>query len=330
MTHFYSQISGWGKYVPEKVITNQDLEKMINTSNEWIIQRTGIEERRIAAAHETTATMATSAAQQALVVAGLAPTDLDLIVVSSSSPDYFVPAVSSTIQAMLGANCPAFTVVTGCTGFVYGLVTAHQFIANGTFKRILIIGVELISRFIDWQDRNTCVLFGDGAGAVVLTPSSTPRGVLAFDLGSNGELGHHLILEGGGAANPMSHEMIDRGQNYLKMNGREVFKFATRILSESTRAILAKANLSPAEISLLIPHQANARIIETAARTMAFDPAKIFINLHKYGNTSAASIPIALVEAVEAGRIKPDDKIALVSFGAGLTWASAVVQWGAA
>jgi 3-oxoacyl-[acyl-carrier-protein] synthase-3 len=292
------------------------------------MQRTGIAERRVAAAHETTATMAVAAAHQALAEAQLTPADLDLIIVATSSPDYFVPAISSVVQAMLEATCPAFTISTGCTGFVYGLVTAHQYIATGAFQSILLIGVELPSRFLNWQDRNTCVLFGDGAGAVVLTPSATPRGVLAFDLGSDGKQGHHLILEGGGSVNPMSHEVIDRGQNFLQMNGREVFKFASRILLQSTRDLLAKAGLSFEDIALLIPHQANARIIEAAIQTMGIDPEKVFINLHKYGNTSAASIPIALVEAWEEKRFKEGDKLALVSFGAGLTWASAVVQWG--
>jgi 3-oxoacyl-[acyl-carrier-protein] synthase-3 len=328
MSRLYSQISGWGKYVPEKVLTNQDLEKMVDTSHEWIVQRTGITERRIAGENETTATMSVAAARRALEVANLTPTDLDLIIVSTSSPDYFVPAVSSTVQAMLGATCPAFTLVTGCTGFVYGLVTAHQFIAAGTYRHILVIGVEIISRFLNWQDRNTCVLFGDGAGAVVVTPSDSPRGVLAFDLGSNGEQGHHLMLEGGGVVNPMSHEVIDKGQNYLSMNGREVFKFAARVLPQSLNTILAQSNLSLDDVNLLIPHQANARIIEAAVRALELDPQKVFLNLHKYGNTSAASIPIALVEALEEGRIKSDDKIALVSFGAGLTWASAIIQWG--
>jgi 3-oxoacyl-[acyl-carrier-protein] synthase-3 len=328
MQQMYSQISGWGNYVPERVMTNHDLEKLVETDHEWIVQRTGIEERRIAAKGETSATMAKEATLRALEVAGLTQQDLDLIIVASSTPDYFVPAVSSTLQAMLGATCPAFTVMTGCTGFVYALVTGHQFIATGAFKRILVVGVELITPFMDWTDRNTCVLFGDGAGAVVLTPSPSPRGVLAFDLGSNGELGHNLILEGGGGANPMSHEMIDNGQQYLKMNGREVFKFATRILPQSTMAVLHNAGLGLNDIDLIIPHQANARIIELAVRSMKIDPAKVFVNVHKYGNTSAASIPLALVEALEEGRIQPEDKIALVSFGAGLTWASAVVQWG--
>ena len=207
-------------------------------------------------------------------------------------------------------------------------MTAHQFIASGAYKRILIIGVELISRYLDWGDRNTCVLFGDGAGAVVLTPSPTPRGVLSFDLGSKGEEGHHLKLEGGGVANPMSHEMIDRGEHLLYMNGREVFKFATRVLPRSLQAIIERSNLSLDDIDLLIPHQANYRIIESAIRSLRFASEKVFLNVHKYGNTSAASIPIALVEAILEGRLKEDDKIALVSFGAGLTWASAMVQWG--
>ncbi len=330
MQQFYSQISGWGKYAPEKVLTNHDLEKMVDTSHEWIVQRTGIEERRIAAENETTATMAVESSRRALAVAGLEPTDLDLIIVATSTPDYFVPAVSSTVQALLGATCPAFTVMTGCTGFVYGLVTGHQFIASGAYKRVLIVGVELVSRSLNWEDRDTCVLFGDGAGAVVLTPSASPRGVLGFDLGSNGELGHHLLVEGGGSANPMSQEMLDKGQHYLTMNGREVFKFATRILPQSTMTVLQNSGLSLNDINLIIPHQANARIIDLAVRNMKLDPSKIFVNVNRYGNTSAASIPIAMVEAFEEGRIKPDDKIALVSFGAGLTWASAVVQWGIA
>ncbi len=330
MLQMYSQISGWGKYVPEKVLTNYDLEKVVETSHDWIVQRTGIEERHVAADHETTASMAAIASQRALKVAGLTPADLDLIIMATSSPDYFVPAVSSTLQAQLGATCPAFTVMTGCTGFVYALVTGHQFIATGAFKRVLVVGVELITRFIDWTDRDTCVLFGDGAGAVVLTPSSSQRGVLGFDLGSNGELGHNLILEGGGCVNPFNQDVLDTGKHYLRMNGREVFKFATRVLPQSTANVLQHANLSFNDLDLLIPHQANARIIELAVKYLGINPNKVFVNVNKYGNTSAASIPIALVEAFEQGRIKTDDKVALVSFGAGLTWASAVVQWGVA
>jgi len=326
----YSQITGWGKYVPEKIVTNFDLEKTLDTSHEWILQRTGIEERRIAADQETTATMSVAAAKQALAVANLTPQDLDLIIASTSTPDYFMPAVSSTIQAMLGAGCPAFTISTGCTAFVYGLVTAHQYIATGAFENILVIGAELVSRFLDWEDRNTCVLFGDGAGAVVLSRSDTPGGVLAFDLGSDGEKGMVLAMEGGGSAKPMSHEVIEHGHNYLRMNGREVFKFATRILPQSTKTLLERGNVSLDDIDLLIPHQANRRIIQMATRSLKLDPDKVFVNLHKYGNTSAASIPLALIEALEEDRIKAGDKLALVSFGAGLTWASALVQWGSA
>lgn len=322
-----SQIIGWGKYAPAKILTNADLAHMVETSDDWIVQRTGIRERRIAAEDETTCTMGVAAAQQALAVAGLAATDLDLIIASTSSPDYFVPGAANLIQAMLGAECPAFTVASGCTGFVYGLVTAHQFIASGAFKNILVVGVELISRFLDWSDRNTCVLFGDGAGAVVLTASDTPGGLLGFDLGSDGAKGEYLILEGGGSAKPMSHEVIDAGQNYLRMNGKEVFKFATRTLARSTMAALEHAGLSLDEIDLIIPHQANARIIESAIKALKVDPERVFINLHKYGNTSAASIPLALVEAIEAGRVRAGDKLVLVSFGSGLTWASAVVEW---
>jgi 3-oxoacyl-[acyl-carrier-protein] synthase-3 len=328
MSSPYSHISGWGKYAPAKILTNHDLEHLLDTSDEWIVQRTGIHERRIAAEDETSATMAVAASRQALTQAGLTSTDLDLIIVATSSPDYFVPAVSSMVQALLGATCPAFTITTGCTGFVYALVVGHQFIANRAYRCILIVGVELVSRFLDWTDRNTCILFGDGAGAVVLTASDQPGGILAFDLGSDGERGEHLRMAGGGCAKPMSYEVVDRGENFLRMNGPEVFKFASRILPQSTQTVLHNANMSLAELDLLIPHQANARIIEAATRLLGIDSRKVFVNLHRYGNTSAASIPIALVEAVEEGCINPGHKLALVSFGAGLTWASAVVQWG--
>ncbi len=324
----YSKISGWGKYVPEKVLTNFDLEKMVDTSDEWITQRTGIKERHIAGDDETTSTMAVAAARKALDVAGLTPTDLDLIIVSTSSPDHLVPIVSSTVQHQLGATCPAFSVVTGCTGFVYGLATGHQFIATGTYDHVLVIGVELITRFIDWSDRNTCVLFGDGAGAVVLSPSNTPTGVKAIDLGSDGAKGMSLTVPGLGSAMKIDHDMIERGDHYLKMDGPTVFKFATRVMPRSTLKVLENAGMTINDVDLLIPHQANARIVDLAVRRLGISPDKVFLNLQKYGNTSAASIPLALVEAYEAGRIKEGDHVCMVSFGAGLTWASAVVQWG--
>ncbi len=324
----YSQISGWGKYVPEKVLTNFDLEKMVDTNDEWITQRTGIKERHIADEAETSSSMAVAAAKKALDVAGLQATDLDLIIVSTSSPDYLVPIVSSLVQDKLGATCPAFTLVTGCTGFVYGLVTGHQFIATGAYDNVLVIGVELISKFLDWTDRDTCVLFGDGAGAVVLAASNTPTGVKSFDLGSDGAKGKHLIVPGLGTATKIDHAMIDRGEQYLRMNGREVFKFATRVMPKSTLKVLENAGMTVDDIDLLIPHQANARIIDLAIRRLGIPKEKVFVNLHKYGNTSAASIPLALIEAIEEGRLKEGDHICMVSFGAGLTWASTVVQWG--
>jgi len=324
----YSKISGWGKYVPEKILTNADLEKMVDTSDEWITQRTGIKERHIAAADETTATMAVAAAHNALAVAKLAPTDLDLIIIATSSPDHLVPIVSSTVQHQLGATCPAFTVMTGCTGFVYGLATGHQFIATGTYDNVLVIGVELISRFINWQDRNTCVLFGDAAGAVVLTPSNTPTGVKAIDLGSDGAKGMSLTVPGLGSAKVIDHAALDRGEQFLHMDGPTVFKFATRMMPKSTLKVLENAGMSVDDIDLLIPHQANERIIDLAIRRLGIPREKVFVNVQKYGNTSAASIPLALIEALEEGRLKEGDHICMASFGAGLTWASAVVQWG--
>ena len=328
MTLKYSRISGWGKYVPEKIVTNKELEELIDTSDEWITQRTGIKERRVSADDQTCSTLAIAAAEKALAVAELQPTDLDLIIVSTTTPDHLAPAVSSLVQHKLGATCPAFTLVTGCTGFVYGITTAHQFIATGAYNHILVIGVEIISRFLNWEDRNTCVLFGDGAGAVVMSASDTPTGLKAFDLGSDGEKCMSIAVPGIGSAQKIDYGTIDRNEHKLIMNGREVFKFASRILPASTTQVLENAGMTIDDIDLLIPHQANARIIDLAIRRLGIPAEKVYVNLHKYGNTSAASIPLALIEALEEGRIKEGDHLCLVSFGAGLTWASAVVQWG--
>jgi 3-oxoacyl-[acyl-carrier-protein] synthase-3 len=328
MTERYSQITGWGKYAPPKVLTNADLEKMVDTSDEWIVTRTGIRERHIVGPGETNTTMSVAAARQALDVAGLAPKDVDLIVVATSSPDHFLPSVASEIQYQLGAECPAFAITAGCTGFVYALATAHQFIATGAYQRVLVIGSEVISPFVNWQDRDTCVLFGDGAGAVVLEASAQPAGVLSFVLGSDGSGGEHLIIRGGGSVYPPSHEMIEDKAMYIEMNGREVFKFATRILGEAALQAVERAGLTLDEVDLLIPHQANLRIIELAARHLGLPMEKVVVNLDRYGNTSAASIPIALVEALEEGRIRDGMNICMVGFGGGLTWAAALVRWG--
>ena len=324
----YGRIAGWGKSVPKKVVTNFDLEKIVDTSNEWIVTRTGIRERRIASEGETTASLSVEAARQALERAGLRPADLDLILVATSSPDYLLPPVSSVIQDRLGAQCGAFIVTAGCTGFVYALATAQQYIATGAYKTILVIGAEVISPAVDWTDRNTCVLFGDGAGAVVLRASDEPTGVLSFVLGSDGSGAEHLMMPAGGVACPPTRETVDARMHVIRMNGREVFKFATRVLSRAAMEVVEKAGLTMDDVDLFIPHQANERIIELAARQLGLSMDKVFVNIDRYGNTSAASIPIALVEAFEQGRIHANSTVVMVGFGAGLTWAAAVVKMG--
>jgi len=328
VTERYSKITGWGKYVPPKVLTNADLEKIVDTSDEWIVSRTGIRERHIVSPGETNSSISVAASRQALDVADLMPKDIDLIIVATSSPDHLLPGIASEVQYQLGADCPAFTLTAGCTGFVYALATAHQFIATGAYDRVLVIGSEVISHFVNWEDRNTCVLFGDGAGAVVLEASSQPSGLQSFVLGSDGSGGEYLIVRGGGAAYPMSHEMIDDKAMYIEMDGRKVFKFATRVIGEATLQALDKAGLTLDDIDLLIPHQANLRIIELAARHLNLPMEKIVVNLDRYGNTSAASIPIALVEALEEGRVRDGMNVVMVGFGGGLTWAAVVVRWG--
>jgi 3-oxoacyl-[acyl-carrier-protein] synthase-3 len=323
----YGRIVGWGKCAPAKILTNFDLEKMVDTTDEWIRARTGIRQRHVASDGETTATMSAAAGRAALAQAGLEPKELDLIIVATSSPDYLVPAASSQVQDLLGAKCGAFQLGAGCTGFVYGLATAQAFISTGVHKNILVVGAETISRNVNWKDRETCVLFGDGAGAVIVQACDEPTGVLSFVLGSDGSGAEHLGVNIGSHA-VMTPAALERGDHYLHMNGREVFKFATRVMGQAALEAINRAGMSLADIDLLIPHQANLRIIELAARHLNLPMDKVLVNIQNYGNTSAASIPIALVEAVEAGRIKAGDTLCLVGFGAGLTWAAAVVRWG--
>ena len=323
----YGNIVGWGKYLPKNVVTNADLEAKLDTSDEWIVARTGIRERRVVDSDEQTSDMAISAARDALKMASIRPQDLDLIIVATSSPDYLTPPISSQVQHALGAKrVGAFTLVTGCTGFIYGMATAQQFIETGNCNRILVIGAELISRWIDYDDRTTCILFGDGAGAVVVEATEEQSGVLSSVLGSDGSKAELLILPGGGSVHPPSQETLDQNLNYVRMNGREVFKFATRTLGSALREAIRDAGLTSDDIDLFIPHQANLRIIESAARIAGLPMEKVFVNIQKYGNTSAASIPIALCEALESGRARVGDTLAFVAFGAGLTWASAVVK----
>lgn len=328
MSQRYAKITGWGKYVPSRVLTNRDLEQMMDTSDEWITTRTGIKERRIRTEHDTTSSMAVAAAQPALTGAGITAADLDLIIVATSSPDYLLPSVASQVQNMLGATCGAFSLVAGCSGWVYALATANQYIENGAYDRVLVIGVEIISFAMDFTDRTTAVLFGDAAAATVLEASDEPGGVLAFELGSDGAGAEHLYVPDGGTIHPFSQRTVDERRHYLRMNGPEVFKFAVRTLASSLKRTIYQAGLTPDDIDLFIPHQANARIIEAAARQMRVPHDKFFVNLDRYGNTSAASVPLAMVEAIEAGRLKDGDLVAMCAFGAGLTWASVVLRMG--
>lgn len=324
----YAKISGWGKYVPDKILTNDDLAQMVDTSDEWITSRTGIKERRIRTEKDTNSSMAVAASKPAIKMAGLKSEDLDLIIVATSSPDYLLPPVSSQVQDMLGAKCGAFQLTAGCSGWVYALATASQFIESGAYNNVLVVGVEIISFALDYTDRNTCVLFGDAAAAVVLTPSEEPSGVLAFELGSDGSGAEALQVLGGGSSNPLSQAVLDNRENFIHMDGKAVFKFAVKTLAASLKRVVDQAGLLPDDIDLFIPHQANARIIEASARFLRQPLEKFYMNVHKYGNTSAASVPLAMVEAIEEGRLKEGDKVAMVGFGAGLTWATVVLQMG--
>ncbi len=324
----YGRITGWGKSVPERILTNHDLEQMVDTSDEWIVSRTGIRERRIAGEGEITSTMSTEACRRALERAGASPEEVDLIIVATSTPDYVCPPVSSMVQDQLGATrAGAFTLVAGCTGFVYGLVTASQFIESGLYKKILVVGAETLSPAVDWTDRNTCVIFGDGAAAVLVESSEQPTGILSCELGSQGSDWDALIAPSYGVAKPLCEESLKNREQYLRMDGRRVFKFATRKMKDAVINVVRDSGLTWDEIDLVIPHQANARIIDLAVRRLKIAPEKVMVNVDRYGNTSAASIPLALCDALEEGRLKSGDHVVLVGFGAGLTWAATVLHW---
>ena len=328
MSPRFAHITGWGMAVPDKVLTNDDLAKMVDTNDEWIVSRTGIRERRIAGSDQSTASLASDAAMRALEVANVHPGDLDMIILSTCSPEYVFPATACLVQDQIGAGkAGAFDLLAACTGFVYALNLGSQAIKSNGAENVLIIGSETLSRAVNWKDRDTCILFGDGAGAFVLQASDEPGGILSTVMRSDGSGADLLSVPGGGSRHPTSMQTIYDGLHYIQMNGREVFRFATRVMAEATLQTVESAQLTMDDIQLLIPHQANQRIIEAAARRLDYPMEQVMVNVDRYGNTSTASIPIATVEAFEQGRLKPGDKTVMVAFGSGLTWGAALVQW---
>ena len=324
----HAAITGWGMAVPDRVLTNADLERMVDTSDEWIVTRTGIKERRVVGPDDTTTSLATAAARQALARAGLEPDQIDLIVVGTCTPDQFLVSQACLVQAELGGSAGAFDLGAACSGFVYALSTGSQFVRTGCYERVLVIGVDTLTRFVDYTDRSTCILFGDGAGAVVLEPTDRPRGLLSTVLGADGAGHKHLYIPGWGAFVPESAELFPEYRPYLQMNGNEVFRFAVRVMGDAAAEAVDRAGLGFGDIDMLIPHQANLRIIDAAARRLDLPRDKVWVNVDRYGNTSAASIPIALCEAETAGGLREGDNLVLVAFGGGLAWAAGVVRWG--
>lgn len=324
----FAAVTGWGMSVPERVLSNADLERMVDTSDEKIVTLTGIRERRIAGPNDTTVSMATVAARQALEIAGVRAEDLDLIVFATTTPDKWMPSAACMLQTELNATrAGPMDVNAACSGFVYGVAVGAQFIRAGMSKHVLIVGADTLSRYIDYKDRNTCILFGDGAGAVVLQASDTPGGVLSIDLGALPGTGELLEIPAGGVAHPATLETVTSGMHYVTMQGREVFKLAVRAMGDSSLKVIADAGLQPSDVALLIPHQANLRIIDATAKRLDLPMERVFVNIERYGNTSAATIPIAICEAFERGRLKRGDITVLTAFGGGLTWASAVVRF---
>jgi 3-oxoacyl-[acyl-carrier-protein] synthase-3 len=318
-----AKIIGTGSYLPPKIVTNNDLAKTVETSDEWIRERTGIEERRVTDENTATSDLAVEAAKKALSAARLSPEEIDLIIVCTCTPDMLFPSTACILQDKLGIkNAAAFDLSAACSGFNFGLAVASGLIENGAYKNILLVGADTLTKYLDWTDRGTCILFGDGAGAVVLTATDKEEGVLRSYLKAEGLFGKYLVMPGGGSRDPEA-----KNGRQIRMAGKEVFKFAVRVLEASVEKILEIAKLTPADIDLLIPHQANIRIIDHVAKKMGLSKEKVYVNLQKYGNTSAASIPIALDEALKEGRIKSGDLIVLSGFGAGLTYGANIIQW---
>ena len=323
-----AHVTGWGRYAPAQVLTNADLERMVDTSDDWIRTRTGIRERRVAAAHETTASMAAVAGLRAIRTAGIEPEDIDLILLGTLTPDYWMPSTAALVKEAIGnTKAAAFDVMAACSGFVYGFATAQAYIQAGLAKHVLVIGAELLTRFLDYTDRSTCILFGDGAGAVVLSASDEPGGALGVEMTTEPRGAYMIWLPAGGSKSPPSAETIARGEHYIRMEGKETYRFATRTLASTALESIRRSGLDPSDIDLFIPHQANIRIIEAVAKGLDLPMDRMFINLDKYGNTSAASVPIALAEAVNEGRVKVGDNVTIVAFGAGFTSGAVTIEW---
>ncbi|HJF84494.1 MAG TPA: ketoacyl-ACP synthase III [Megamonas hypermegale] len=321
-------ILGLGSYVPEKILTNADIEKLVDTNDEWITERTGIKERRICAPEQATSDLSLIAAQRALEDANVSAEELDMIIVATISADSNTPSTACVLQNKLGAvNAAAFDLSAACSGFVYGSAIASQFIETGVYKKVLVVGAETLSKFVNWKDRNTCIIFADGAGAAVYGVVDDGYGVLSFDLGADGSGAETIEIPGGGSRHPADQETIDNHMHCLHMNGKETFRFAVKAMGSTVMKSLERAGLSKEDIDYFIPHQANIRIIQSAAKRLHLPMEKVFVNIEKYGNTSAASIPIALAEAEREGKLKKGEIIALSGFGAGLTWASCIMKW---
>lgn len=321
-------IRGTGMYVPERILTNKDLEQMVDTNDEWIVSRTGMKERHIASAGQASSDLAYEAALEALANAGISAAELDLIIVATITPDMAFPSTACILQNRLGAKkAAAFDLSAACSGFIYGLANATALIGSGQYKNALVIGAECLSKITDYTDRNTCILFGDGAGAVVLGEVPQGRGFRSFELGADGSGGELLRSSAGGSRDPVSQRVLESKSQYIYMAGKEVFKFAVKIMGSAAEEALRKAGVDKSEIDLLIPHQANIRIIQSALERLELPESKCMINLNKYGNVSAASIPIALAEAVRENRVKEGDTLLFVGFGGGLTWGSSVLIW---
>ena len=322
-----SRIVGTGSSLPERVLTNRELEQIVDTSDEWITTRTGIRERRIAAPGEKLSDFAVAASRHALDAAGVKAADLDMIVCATVTPDWHLPATACFIQKQLGATCPAFDLSAGCSGFMYALAAADSFLRHGTFRRILVVGGEVLSKYINWKDRSTCVIFADGAGAVVLTAEAGDRGVLECRLHADGNMAELISIPGGGTEHPPTHEMIDSGLHQIHMKGNETFRLAIRALTDVSQEVLAAQGMTADDVDLFVPHQANKRIIDAVGDRLGISAEKTFVNIDRVGNTSAASIPLALDEALRGGRIHERDVVLLAAFGAGLTWAGGLIRW---